>query len=168
MDVNRTMTTGEYKSMAVELFALLENPRDAGMLLASLLAILVGWYAYNHHRTKAMLKKANIPYIENSQEGNPLPWVGHVPTFLKWRPWDVSMAWHQRQGPILAYTLFGNTMYSIASPSLLRQTLQSKIANVKKDTANVMKPFLGILGTGIVTSEGKQRTSLSEVSTSER
>lgn len=152
------MTTG------TELLVL-QNPSEIAMLLGTVLAVLVGWYTYNYHKTKDMLNKSNIPFIENTPEGNPLPWLGHVPAFLRWRPWDVLMAWHERHGPIVAYTLFGNTMYSIASPELLRQTLQSKIANVKKDTANVMKPFLSILGTGIVTSENeswmKQRLKMS-------
>lgn len=156
---------GAFKNMtAVDLVAV-KNPSEAGMLLVTILAVLYALYTYKYHKTKEMLKASHIPFIENSPEGNPLPWLGHVPTFLRWRPWDVIMAWHERHGPIVAYTLFGNTMYSIASPDLLRQTLQSKIANVKKDTANVMKPFLSILGTGIVTSEDeswmKQRLKMS-------
>ena len=57
-------------------------------------------------------------------------------------------------------------MFSIGSPALLKQVLQSKIAAVKKDVANTMKPFLVILGTGIVTSEDqawlKQRLKMSQ------
>lgn len=142
-----------------------DSNRDMWMLLATVVAVLCGWYFYDRHKTRQLLKRSNIPFIEKSPEGSPLPWVGHVPAFLRLRPWDVLMSWHTRHGPMIAYTLFGNTMYSIASPGLLRQCLQSKIANVKKDTANVMKPFLSILGTGIVTSEDaswmKQRLKMS-------
>lgn len=56
-------------------------------------------------------------------------------------------------------------MFSIGSPELLKVVLQSKIAAVKKDIRNTMKPFLSILGTGIVTSEDeswmKQRLKMS-------
>ena len=141
---------------------------DVGWVaVGTAIALLVGWYFYQEYQVKALLERSNIPYIGNTAQGNPLPWLGHVPTFLQWRPWDVLMEWHTRvaQSPILAYPLFGNTMYCIASPELLKQTLQSKIAHVKKDTANVMKPFLSILGTGIVTSEDeswlKQRLKMS-------
>jgi cytochrome P450 len=154
-----------FRAMTTSALLRQENLLELWMLLASLFAVLAGWYARSRQNTKAFLAKSNIPFIERSAEGNAFPWLGHVPTFLRWRPWDVLEAWHNRHGPIIAYTLFGNTMYSIASPSLLRQTLQSKIANVKKDVANVMKPFLSILGTGIVTSEDaawmKQRLKMS-------
>jgi cytochrome P450 len=64
-------------------------------------------------------------------------------------------------GPLCALI----SCYHIASPDLLKVVLQSKIAVIKKDIANTMKPFLTILGTGIVTSEDeswmKQRLKMS-------
>lgn len=56
-------------------------------------------------------------------------------------------------------------MFSVASPELCKAILQSKIAHVHKDVDVTMKPFLSILGTGIVSSEGahwlKQRLKMS-------
>lgn len=46
-------------------------------------------------------------------------------------------------------------MVSIEHPDHLKEVLQSKIQNVKKDVEFAYKPFLPILGKGIVTSEGK-------------
>ncbi len=46
-------------------------------------------------------------------------------------------------------------MVSVEHPDILREILQSKIQNVKKDVEFAYKPFLPILGGGIVTSEGK-------------
>lgn len=47
-------------------------------------------------------------------------------------------------------------MFSVASPSLCQAILQSRVAHVHKDIQVTMKPFLSILGTGMVTSEGPQ------------
>ena len=63
--------------------------------------------------------------------------------------------WHLQYGPVFSFTLLGRTCVAISSPTYLRIVLQSKIKNVKKDVEFSYKPFLPILGTGIVTSEGK-------------
>jgi cytochrome P450 len=60
-----------------------------------------------------------------------------------------------QQNPIVCFPLMGNMMYSIASPYYCKCILQSKIVHVQKDVYNTMKPFLSILGTGIVSSEGQ-------------
>ena len=59
-----------------------------------------------------------------------------------------------QQEPIICFPLMGNTIFSIASPIYCKYILQSKIAHVQKDITNTMKPFLSILGTGIVSSDG--------------
>jgi cytochrome P450 len=64
-------------------------------------------------------------------------------------------SWHRQYGPIYAFPLLGKTCISIEKPEYLKEVLQSKIQNVKKDSNFSYKPFLPILGTGIVTSEGK-------------
>ena len=61
----------------------------------------------------------------------------------------------QPQEPIICFPLMGHTMFSIGSPIYCKYILQSKIVHVQKDIYNTMKPFLSILGTGIVSSEGK-------------
>lgn len=66
------------------------------------------------------------------------------------------IGWHHQYGPIFSFTLLGRTCVAISSPTYLRVMLQSKIKHVKKDVAFTYKPFLPILGTGIVTSEGKR------------
>jgi cytochrome P450 len=101
-----------------------------------------------------------------TKEGPSLPFLGHAITMLRHRPWDLLASWHRRCGsPLICFRLLGTTMFSVASTELCRAVLQSRIAHVKKDTANTMKPFLGILGTGIVTSEDeawwKQRLKMS-------
>lgn len=110
-------------------------------------------------------KAFGCPYLSNPPEGNTYPFLGNAVNFIRYRPWDLIMGWHQKYGPIVAFPLLGHTMFSIASPELCKLVLQSKISSVKKDIANTMKHFLVILGTGIVSSEGdswmKQRLKMS-------
>jgi cytochrome P450 len=126
-----------------------------------------------------------MPILRNTPQGNALPFIGHGLTFLRYPPWDLITAWHNnsssnlsgdkntgigvgdgtengphnhRSGsysPIVCFPLLGATYFSVASPSLCRAILQSKISHIHKDIVKTMKPFLSILGTGIVSSEGE-------------
>ena len=84
-----------------------------------------------------------------------LPFVGTALEFLSNTPWDLMESWHRTYGPIYSFQLLGRSMVSIEHPDYLKEILQSKIQNVKKDVEFAYKPFLPILGKGIVTSEGK-------------
>lgn len=94
-----------------------------------------------------------------------LPYLGQAPLFLKYSPWDLLLSWHRVYGPIYVYPLLGQTVVGIAHPDYLKVILQSGIKHVKKDVKFAYKPFLPILGHGIVTSEGqswmKQRRKMS-------
>jgi len=83
------------------------------------------------------------------------PFIGSALDFLSNSPWDLMELWHRQHGSIYAFNLLGNTCICIDSPDHLKQVLQSKIKLVKKDVTFAYKPFLPILGTGIVTAEGK-------------
>jgi len=93
------------------------------------------------------------------------PFIGSALEFLSNSPWDLMESWHRQYGSIYAFKLLGNTCICIDSPEYLKQVLQSKIKLVKKDVTFAYKPFLPILGTGIVTAEGtswmKQRRKIS-------
>lgn len=84
-----------------------------------------------------------------------LPFLGTALAFLSNTPWDLMASWHRSHGSIYTFKLLGRTMVSIEHPDHLKEVLQSKIQNVKKDVGFSYKPFLPILGKGIVTSEGK-------------
>jgi len=118
-----------------------------------------------HYRRGWQLATGGTPFLQSQPEGWSWPFLGQALNYLKYRPWDLMMKWHRVHGPIYGFELFGNMYVSVSSPELLKQVLQSKIAAVKKDVANTMKPFLVILGTGIVTSEDdswmKQRLKMS-------
>ena len=84
-----------------------------------------------------------------------LPFLGTAFQFLTNTPWDLMESWHRKYGSIYTFKLLGRTCVSIEKPEHLKIILQSKIQNVKKDVHFAYKPFLCILGGGIVTSEGE-------------
>lgn len=104
----------------------------------------------------------NMPHVPNR-----LPYFGNVKDFLSTSPWDLMTKWHSMYGPIYSFTLLGRNCVSIAHPMYLRTVLQGKIRSSTKDVKFAYKPFLPILGKGIVTSEGEawksQRLSVSSV-----
>jgi len=93
--------------------------------------------------------------------------VGSVSEFLAHTPWDLMESWHKDLGPIYSFGLMGRTCVSVADPSTLKVMLQTKHSSFKKDLPFTYKPFMNILGKGIVTSDGKewrrQRTRISKV-----
>lgn len=86
-----------------------------------------------------------------------LPWLGHALTFWLHSPWDVLLSWHKERSwtPAVAFPLLGRYMFSIASPSLVKAILQTKISHTAKDLQHSLQPFLSILGQGLVSSHGK-------------
>ena len=92
----------------------------------------------------------NMPMVPSNW-----PFFGTAFLFMTNSPWDLMESWHRKYGPIYAFKLLGQICVAIEDPDYLREVLQSKIKNVKKDVAFAYKPFLPILGRGIVTSEGK-------------
>jgi cytochrome P450 len=131
--------------------------------IALALVLVTSWYRRRH---AARMKRLGMPVMYHPPQGRAIPGLGQALNFLAYRPWDLIADWHAQYGPIVCFPLLGSNMYSVASPLLLRAVLQSKIASVKKDVQNVMKTFLVILGTGIVTSEDdawmKQRLKMSQ------
>ena len=137
--------------LAQETTTMLLDEENRPYLFAAVVVALVSYTLYQHQREQSF----GTPVMHHPPEGRSLPYLGHAIHFLQYRPWDLLTGWHRQYGPIVGFTLVGNTLFSIASPSLIKAALQSKIGSVKKDIQNTMKPFLVILGTGIVTSENK-------------
>jgi len=127
--------------------------------------IVVAYCGYWYQQQLFATKRYGMPIMYRTEEGVSYPFIGQLSSFLRYRPWDLQAEWHRRYGPVVSFHLLGRDMFSVGSPALIKLLLQSKIKAVKKDVANVMKPFLPILGTGIVTSEDeawmKQRLKMS-------
>jgi cytochrome P450 len=138
----------------------------ASLVIASSIGKLINWsnstgcmMKYNSGRqyNHQPYARGNIPYISYYlPQGSSLVYFGQLYNFLIQRPWDLLKEWHELYGPIINFTLLGQNYVSVAnSPSLLKCILQIHIQYIKKDINNTMKPFLSILGTGIVSSEGQ-------------
>jgi cytochrome P450 len=121
------------------------------MALCSLTVCFLAFYIY--HQIQLLTNaRLNMPIVKVSTQ---LPFLGTALEFLSNTPWDLMEDWHRSYGRIYSFKLLGKTMVSIEHPDHLKEVLQSKIQNVKKDVGFAYKPFLPILGKGIVTSEGK-------------
>jgi len=132
------------------------------MSLCGITLVLLGLYAFHLSQQLTMISM-DMPIVENSWSS--LPYFGQAPLFLTNSPWDLLLRWHRQYGPVFVFVLMGRTCVSVAHPEYLKVALQSKIRNVKKDVAFSYKPFLVILGKGIVSSENqswmKQRLKMS-------
>lgn len=93
------------------------------------------------------------------------PFLGQVFEMTKGSPWDTMAKWCKQYGATYRFVLFGSDCVSIADPAQLKMVLHSKLSLFLKDVEFTYKPFMVLLGRGIVTSEGsewrRQRTHLS-------
>jgi len=96
--------------------------------------------------------------------GGGLPIFGHVFTLLRGSAWDQFASWVQTYGAIYSVSIFGSKMICVSDPAMLKVILQTKLNSFTKDREWTYKPFLVLLGNGLVTSHGKswlrQRTVL--------
>eukprot|EP00981_Chlorochromonas_danica_P014356 scaffold7822_cov179-Ochromonas_danica.AAC.17 len=73
---------------------------------------------------------------------------------VKGSPWDTMAAWVRQYGTICQFHLFGSDAICLADPELLKIVLQTKLHSFQKDVEWTYRPFMVLLGSGIVTSEG--------------
>lgn len=98
---------------------------------------------------KLFARSDNIPSVQGG-----IPFFGHVHTMLKGTPWGTMADWMLDYGGIYKFRLFGTDAIAISDPKLLTVVLNSKMSVFKKDLAWTYKPFLVILGNGLVTADG--------------
>jgi cytochrome P450 len=84
------------------------------------------------------------------------PFFGQVFEMMRGSPWDLMTDWARVYGGIFRLHLFGSTAVIISDPKLLKVVLSTKLSNFKKDVVWTYKPFLVLLGRGLVTSEGEE------------
>ena len=106
-------------------------------------------------------KKSGIPRVKDG-----LPFFGQVFNLLKESPWDTMTSWAYKYGLTYRFHFFGSEGVVVADPKLLKVVLSTKMSSFNKDTKWTYKPFMSLLGGGLVTSEGsewrRQRTLLSQ------
>ena len=122
-----------------------ENFGDLFLPLAAILSIIIIGFIIKFINKRA----SNIPVVPNG-----LPFFGHMFTMLKGSPWDTMAQWSLSFGKVYRVRLFGSYMTVIADPIILKIVLSTKLSVFKKDLAWTYKPFLTILGNGLVTSDG--------------
>ncbi len=105
-------------------------------------------------------KPSNIPAVQGGW-----PFLGQVFAMIKGSPWETMTRWMHQYGTIYRFHLFGNDAICVSDPKLLEFILNTKMSVFKKDLEWTYKPFLVILGNGLVTADGnswrKQRVLLS-------
>ena len=127
------------------------------MLLVVLLAVVL-----------IILYKMIINYIYDNKiprVTGGIPFFGQVFDMIKGSPWDTMTTWVMKFGTIYRIHLFGSDAIVVSDPTLLKTVLQTHYDIFKKDLEWTYKPFMVILGNGLVTADGKswftQRANLS-------
>ena len=104
-------------------------------------------------------KLSTVPKIPGG-----IPFFGHLFELLKPAPWNKISEWAGKYGPIAQFSFFNNHMVIIKDKEMLKQALNSSFMKFQKDMSTY-QPFLCLLGSGLVTSEGelwkKQRSFIS-------
>jgi len=83
------------------------------------------------------------------------PFIGQVFTMVKGSPWDTMARWSKQYGGVYSFTLFGEQSICVSDPEILKGILHTQMPIFKKDVEWTYKPFLEILGNGLVTSDAE-------------
>eukprot|EP01041_Mallomonas_annulata_P012731 gene12731-26816_t len=130
-----------------------------GLIELTVVGFTILW-AFLYLRMSIRRKKIGLPLVQGG-----LPVLGQVFVMLKGSPWDTMTAWALKYGMSYSFHLFGSDPICVADPKLLKVILHTKMTVFKKDTEWTYKPFLVLLGSGLVTADGhnwrRQRTLLS-------
>lgn len=105
-------------------------------------------------------KLTTIPVVPGG-----LPILGHITEMLKGPPWDIMTNWVLSGGPISRFRFFFGHYIAIRDTSIIKHVFNNNFKNYNKDL-QTYGPFLSLLGTGLVTSDGplwkKQRDLISK------
>lgn len=114
-----------------------------------------------------------LRHMKTAPQSLGVPFFGHTYALARavWRrpsTWDLFCTWSQGTAPEPARVqIFQEQCACIGDPELMKRVLQTNMKNYAKDTEFSYRPFMGILGTGLVTSEGdvwaRQRKVVSSV-----
>lgn len=129
-------------------------------IFTAIVVVMFLGFIYYIYDSETRRIKMNAPNV-----GGGVPFFGQVFKMLNGSPWLRFKEWSRTYGQIVTFHLFGSNALLVSDPELLRVILQTKVHIFRKDVDWVYKPFLVILGNGIVTAHGenwrRQRTLLS-------
>eukprot|EP00903_Cladosiphon_okamuranus_P015676 g14474.t1 len=130
--------------------------------LGSLALVWISWKLLLRCRLSLKLQRMSrtVPSVRGF-----LPLLGPALKLAAGAPWDTMTRWAKEYGSIYKFSLFGNVNIVVSDPSFMKEVMRTKMTKYHKDVAFTYRPFLSLLGTGIVTSDGqkwrKQRNKVS-------
>lgn len=68
--------------------------------------------------------------------------------------WDLIEEWLDQKGPIVKFRILGTYSVAVRDPTALKRIFQTAYKKYEKDLELSYRPFLPILGTGLVTADG--------------
>ncbi|GIL69020.1 hypothetical protein Vretimale_17394 [Volvox reticuliferus] len=109
-------------------------------------------FILNYLRIKRAL--ANIPSAPGSLPflGNVIPMITCVRRNIG--AWDLMEEWLDSTGPIVKFSILGTHGVVVRDPSALKRVFQTGYKMYEKDLEISYRPFLPILGSGLVTADG--------------
>ena len=128
--------------------------------LATIGVLVLYRYLAESYRLEGLMRSIPVP-------GGRWPFVGHVVTLLRGRPWEVFMGWYRTYGPVVRFNFFNEHYVMVADPALIEQIFKTRLEVYEKDLTRSYGPFMCLLGKGLVTSHGalwkKQRSLVAAV-----
>lgn len=118
--------------------------RDLQTLCVLLGTIVLLQYLFFAQTTKG---KKTIPSVQGG-----MPFFGQVFDMVKGSPWDTMSRWVAQYGTIYKFHLFGSDAVCVSDPLLLEIVLNRKQTIFRKDLEWTYKPFMVLLGNGLVTA----------------
>ncbi|CAN0335026.1 unnamed protein product [Pylaiella littoralis] len=131
-------------------------------VLLSLTSVWITWKFLLRCRESLKLRRMSrtVPSI-----GGVWPILGPALKLAEGAPWDTMTRWAKEYGSIYKFSLFGHVYVVLSDPHFMKEVMRTKITKYHKDVEFAYRPFLSLLGTGIVTSDGpkwrKQRNKVS-------
>ena len=117
------------------------------ILMSAIPSFTIIYLLYSFAKNIIRSSKLTLPAVKGGW-----PFLGQVFTMVKGSPWDTMTKWVIEYGTIYKFHLFGADAVCVSDPTLLRIMLQTNMLNFKKDTEWTYKPFMVILGNGIICS----------------
>eukprot|EP00873_Tetraselmis_striata_P039395 jgi/Tetstr1/459659/TSEL_005015.t1 len=109
------------------------------------LALLLDWA-----RVARALDATSMPRAPGA-----LPLLGHALRLLAGTPWDIFVSWLVASGDsCVRFRVLNKECVLVRGPAALKRVFQTKQRQYGKDTGFTYHPFMSILGSGLVTSDG--------------
>lgn len=124
----------------------------AGLTLVTYFAVQLLRFLYNFFRIENGL--SSVPRAPGYNL-----FLGHVLQLLRCTKdglgaWDMMEKWIKERGPVVRYRILGTHGVAVSDPLALKRIFQTGQKLYEKELSLSYKPFLPILGTGLVTADG--------------